>query len=49
MTLFGLYRVLEFPGSINIKTITAPGKLLPGDLVIEFRDFILNVFWAKLK
>jgi hypothetical protein len=49
MTLFGLYRVLEFPGSLNIKTITAPGKMLSGDLIVEFREFILNVFWPSFK
>jgi hypothetical protein len=49
MTLFGLYRVLEFPGSININTIIAPGKVIQGDLIIEFRTFILDVFWPSLK
>jgi hypothetical protein len=44
MTLLGLYRVLEFPGSLSIKTITAPGKVIPGDVIIEFRDFIVSVF-----
>lgn len=29
LTLFGLYRVLEFPGRMTVKTITAPGKTIP--------------------
>jgi hypothetical protein len=47
MTLLGLYRVLEFPGSLSISTIEAPGKTIPGDVIIEFRDFILTVFWKQ--
>jgi len=33
LTLFGLYRVVEFKGQLKLKTITAPGKDLSGFLV----------------
>lgn len=32
LTLFGLYRVVEFKGQLKLKTITAPGKDLSGFL-----------------
>lgn len=29
LTLLGLYRVIEFKGALKLKTITAPGKVIP--------------------
>nr|UPW42181.1 MAG: putative RNA dependent RNA polymerase [Sichuan mito-like virus 39] len=51
LTLFNLYRVLEFDGQLKLSTITQPGKIIQGEEIIGFRDFITDVFWplvAKL-
>jgi len=48
MTLLGLFRILEFPGSLNFSSITDPGSTISGDFIMEFRNFILNHFWKEL-
>lgn len=47
-TLFGLYRVLEFPGRIKLSTIS---KEYGGDTLItyEFSQFVVNHFTGVLK
>jgi len=47
MTLFGLYRVLEFPGVLSTKTITDSGKVVPMEFIEAFKDFIFNVFYRE--
>lgn len=44
MTLFGIYRVLVFPGKLSVKTITEPGRLLTGELIMGLRGFIETFF-----
>lgn len=45
LTLFNLYRVIEFEGKLKLSTITNPGKVLSGGDIISFRDFIQFTFW----
>lgn len=47
-TLFGLYRILEFPGRVNLSTIT---KEYGGDhlMTYEFNQFVFNHFIHVLK
>lgn len=47
-TLFGLYRVLEFPGKVKLQTITDPSKM-DITLVSEFSQFVTTHFTATLK
>jgi len=47
-TLFGLYRVLEFPGKVKIGTITAESGMDPS-LGYEFSQFVINHFIKVLK
>lgn len=44
LSIFLLYRVLTFKGQLKLSTITAPGKLLPGDLIVSLRTFIQSHF-----
>lgn len=45
-TLFGLYRVLEFPGTVKLSTIT-DGTLMDKSLVPEFSQFV-NTHFVKV-
>lgn len=45
MTLLGLYRVLGFEGVVSTDTITKPGKIIPGEVVVGFQRFIHDRFW----
>lgn len=45
MTLFGLYRVLGFQGEVKLATILEPGKMISGDIRIQFQRFIHNHFF----
>lgn len=47
-TLFGLYRVLAFPGKIKLNTITDPSKM-DISLVSEFSQFVTTHFTVTLK
>jgi len=47
-TLFGLYRVLEFPGKVKIGTITKESGMDPS-LGYEFSQFVINHFIKVLK
>lgn len=44
MTLLGLYRVLGFAGAVSTDTITKPGKIIPGEVVVGFQRFIHDRF-----
>lgn len=44
LTILNIYRVLVFPGSLKLSTITEPGKMLSGDLIIGIRTFIQTIF-----
>lgn len=46
-TLFALYRALEFPGKINLSTITSPGPCL-NYFLPEWSEFT-QIFWKELK
>lgn len=48
MTLFGIYRILSFKGSLKLGTITDPLKGSYGPLEESLRDFI-DVFWTELR
>lgn len=48
MTLFSLYRVLEFAGSLSVKTITDKGKIIPGEIIVSFQRFVHDHFWTAL-
>lgn len=47
-TLFGLYRVLEFPGKVKLETITRGSEMDP-TLPYKFSQFVLNHFVKVLK
>jgi len=44
MTLFGLYRILEFPGKVNLSSITDFPKVDCGHYLSEYSHFICLVF-----
>jgi hypothetical protein len=44
MTLFGLYRILEFPGKVNLSTIIDFPKVDCGYYLSEYSHFICQVF-----
>lgn len=48
MTLFGIFRIMEFKGSLNLSTITDPGLDID-NVVDEFRRFLRDYFIPKLK
>lgn len=48
LTILNIYRVLVFPGKLKLSTITKPGKMLPGDLIVNTRIFIQKTFWPML-
>lgn len=48
MTLFGLYRILEFPGKVKLDTITAESKMDPS-LVPKFSHFVTHHLIKVLK
>jgi hypothetical protein len=39
MTLFSIYRVLEFPGKLKLSTITDPGKDI-ANIIPDVREFL---------
>jgi len=45
MTLLGLYRVLGFKGVVSTDTITKPGKMIPGDVIVGFQRFLQDHFY----
>lgn len=45
MTLLGLYRVLGFKGVVSTATITDPGKIISGDVIIGFQRFLHEHFY----
>jgi hypothetical protein len=47
-TLFGLYRILEFPSKVKISTITDPSGMAP-HLISEFSQFVLTHLVPVLK
>jgi len=47
-TLFGLYRILEFPGKVKLSTITDPSRM-DLSLLYEFSQFVTNHFTRVLK
>lgn len=47
-TLFGLYRVLEFPGTLKIRTITEPSRMDPS-LGYVFSQFVTTHFIKVLR
>lgn len=48
MTLFGIYRILEFPGKVKISTITEDTNMNPS-LIPLFSQFVVNHFWPVVK
>jgi len=46
MTLLGLYRVLGFKGKVSFDTITTPGKVLPGEVIVGFQRFLHDQFFV---
>lgn len=40
LSLLGLYRVIEFKGALKLKTITAPGVVLPSSFLEEWREWV---------
>lgn len=48
LSLFSLYRVLDIPGKVNLKTITSPSTADLG-LLGEFSRFAINCFWPWIK
>lgn len=49
LTLFGLYRVLSFPGKVKLETITSPGLPITEDLQLGFSEFLSGVFVPNLE
>jgi hypothetical protein len=47
-TLFSLYRVVEFRGSLSLKTITDPPILSYSAVLTKFPQFLGSVFWPLL-
>lgn len=47
MTLFGVYRVLEFKGTLKLKTITDP-FVVPDSILEEWTNFVNNDFQKYL-
>lgn len=47
-TLFGLYRILEFPGKVKLSTITDPSRM-DLSLLYEFSQFVINHFTKVLR
>jgi len=43
MTLLGVYRIINFKGSLKLETITKP-FLVPDPILNEWKDFIHNQF-----
>jgi len=48
MTLLGLFRILEFPGKINLDTITQSGPNLD-HFIIEWESFLETHFKPQLQ
>lgn len=48
MTLFGLYRILEFPGKVNLGSITDDTKMDPS-LIPKFSHFVIHHLVKVLK
>lgn len=48
LTILNIYRIFVFKGSLKLSTITDPGKMLPGELIIGLRTFIQLHFWPML-
>jgi len=40
MTLFGFYRILEYPGTLKLKTITDPGKSISQGFLSSYNSFV---------
>lgn len=49
MTLLGLYRVLSFPGKLDLSSITSPGVELTTSFMREWQHFISDVFWPQVR
>ena len=49
MTLFGLYRVLDFKGTFSIKTITNPGKVVTEDVTFLVPWFVKQFTIPRLR
>lgn len=43
LTLFSVYRVIEIPGIIKLRTIWSPSTMQP-DILVEFQTFVRKVF-----
>jgi hypothetical protein len=48
MSIFGLYRVLEFPGKVKMNTITDPSAMVP-QAISEFSEFVFSHLVKVLK
>jgi hypothetical protein len=44
LTLFNLYRIIDFKGTLKLSTITNPGKVISGMDIISFRDYVQFTF-----
>lgn len=49
LSILNIYRILVFPGTLKLSTITEPGKMLSGDLIIGIRTFIQTIFWPLVR
>jgi hypothetical protein len=45
LTLFSLYRIIDFRGKLKLSTITNPGSVIPGEYIVHFKSFIQVIFW----
>lgn len=44
MSIFAIYRVLDFRSKLKLTTITKPGVAIPGSLFVEFQAAIIGFF-----
>jgi hypothetical protein len=47
-SLFGLYRIMEFVGQVNLKTIVTPGEFISQAFHDSWRSFCANEFWNSI-
>lgn len=40
LTILNIYRIFYFKGTLKLSTITDPGKMLPGELIVGIRTFV---------
>lgn len=44
LTILNIYRIFYFKGTLRLNTITDPGKMLSGEVVVGFRTFVQTHF-----